>query len=184
MRTMKITRLLPPTGDEAIRFKGTLSTYYLTPNEYNPRTEGARVLIREQAGAHTLIDVTVPPGASGSGCGPRDGWRIGIRGQYSSVVTTFTYTNRTNALPPACIPGSAGGILTLKYVDALRPPPIYSTIQLQGVFTNAGIPSVPALPVQTTVVLGQTSALEQAGHCVQLHFGTLVGKGSGANLLP
>jgi hypothetical protein len=58
------------------------------------------VLTDEDAGGAPVYDVTLPDRATAfqQGCDPRDGW------------VASGYVNRSNALPPACLPGSAQGL--------------------------------------------------------------------------
>jgi len=61
--------------------------------------------IVDRASSETaVVELTGPAALRGRapGCGPRDGWRKVPRG--------FVYRNETDALPPACTPGSAGGV--------------------------------------------------------------------------
>ena len=51
--------------------------------------------------------LAVPPGGLGTGCAPKDGWIILGGGSYR-------YRNKSNAFPPACVPGSANGLTEVR----------------------------------------------------------------------
>jgi hypothetical protein len=64
-------------------------------------TRPVRMIVTDSgAGDTTLYDITLPDRATASqhACDPRDGW-------FGSG-----YVNKSNALPPACVPGSAQGL--------------------------------------------------------------------------
>jgi hypothetical protein len=52
--------------------------------------------------------LAVPPGGPGSGCAPKDGWVVSANG------ASFRYRNDSNALPPACVAGSANGLTDVR----------------------------------------------------------------------
>ena len=76
--------------------------------DYDPRRLGAQIRIIDRSLPETpILDLTAAtaiPG--GSGCGHGDGWH--------RVRNGFVYRNGTGALPPGCIPGSAGGLRRLR----------------------------------------------------------------------
>ncbi len=96
-----------------------------------------RVLVTDEgAGGATLFDVTLPDDVTASqhGCGPRDGW---VRNGY---------VNRSNALPPDCVAGSAHGLqkLTARWTGA-------ADVKVQAKKTS--IPAVVG-PVRVTLYDG------------------------------
>jgi hypothetical protein len=98
----------PPLGDEAVQIVGHGFTGV---HVVDAASEGLSVVIVDQgASGAVVVDLVgnnmIPPGLRGTGCDPRDGWvQKGYR---------FTYKNYSNALPPACSPGSAQGLRSAK----------------------------------------------------------------------
>ena len=97
------SKLGPPAGDERLTLKG------LAKSSSTLISDGLRVLVTDDgAGGAPLFDVTVPDWATANqgGCDPRDGYIL--RGNLRR------YVNYSGALPPACTPGSAGGLRLLE----------------------------------------------------------------------
>lgn len=71
---------------------------------------GFQLLVEDDHAAYApLVEwsartLAIPAGAVGSGCGPKDGWTAAATG------SSYRYRNVSNALPPACLPGSANGL--------------------------------------------------------------------------
>ena len=79
-----------------------------TPPVFAPVLQG--VMLGAVSGLGPVTGYDVPPGAKGSGgCGPDDGWR--------HAGYTWTYVNKTGALPPLCEPASANGLRKVKMRD-------------------------------------------------------------------
>jgi hypothetical protein len=73
----------------------------------DPSASGVQVRLADAGGA--LLEVFVPPAAAGLPCGQGDGWTL--------KNATHVYANRSGALPPLCLPGSAQGLSSLKLTD-------------------------------------------------------------------
>jgi hypothetical protein len=175
---LTVKKILPPAGDEAITFRGSIVDPPLAPGAYDPSVDGAEIAL---TGAGVLYQRAapgaVPPGLVGTGCGPLDGWKVSGR----SPSRSFTYRNLTNALPPACLAGSANGLRVLKLKDRLARD---HTLQVQLTVKNATLPPVPGPPVVMTFVLGQSPAAGQAGRCARMTFANGTISGSTARYAP
>lgn len=131
-------------GRSTIAVLGSIAQIRLGRRHYDPRRDGVAIRIVDRSIPETpILDLTataILPG--GPGCGSRDGWR--------RVGNGFTYRNETNALPPACIPGSAGGLtrMRLRKVSAAR-----SGIRYAIDLATEWHPVSPAR-IATTLVLG------------------------------
>jgi hypothetical protein len=73
----------------------------------DPSASGVQVWLADGGGA--LLDVFVPGAAAGLPCGTGDGWSV--------KGASFAYANRSGALPPLCLPGSAQGLGSLRITD-------------------------------------------------------------------
>jgi hypothetical protein len=83
--------------------------------DVSPDTDGLRLVVAERTGVTVtgLLDVTLPAGLRGGPevCVPADGWRP------NRPRTSFSYSNRSGAVPPACDPASARGVSKLKLTN-------------------------------------------------------------------
>src|SRR5262249_44319787 len=97
-----------PSGDQAFRISGTAYVPAGYPPSYEPPIQG--VTLTATSGTVLAAAFVVPGGGAppNAGCGPKDGWKQ--RG------TTYTYTNESNLLPPACTT-SANGLRKAKLAD-------------------------------------------------------------------
>ncbi len=73
----------------------------------DPSASGVQVRLADANGA--LLDVFVPGAGAGLPCGTSDGWSV--------KGTSFSYANRSGALPPGCAAGSAQGLSSLRITD-------------------------------------------------------------------
>jgi hypothetical protein len=73
----------------------------------DPSTSGVQLRVADAKGA--LLDVAVPGALGGAPCGSGDGW--------TQKGTSFSYANRSGALPPLCVSGSAQGLSSLRLDD-------------------------------------------------------------------
>jgi cysteine-rich repeat protein len=158
---MTFKKLGAPLGDEGFVFKGKIVAPPLAPGEYAPSSEGMEIALHTQ---DLVYARAVPPGLVGGGCDVKDGWKV----RPSAAV----YKNVSGALPPGCAPGSANGLRTVKVKDRLAKD---GTMQVRVKARNATIPTVPAPPLQASIVLGQSPAAGAAGHCGQITFSKAVG---------
>ncbi|HEV7732876.1 MAG TPA: right-handed parallel beta-helix repeat-containing protein [Candidatus Binatia bacterium] len=154
--TLTFAKVGGTSGDEKLTVTGTVSLPAGTPTTLDPVTQGLQLLI-DQPGMPpiaflrlTAVNGPIPPGAPGNGCDPKDGWK------------GTTYTNRSGAvLPPACPPGSAQGLRSVKLKDRrAKGKGIGVTAKVSG----ATLPA-PTAPVRITIVFGASPEAGAAGLC-------------------
>jgi hypothetical protein len=155
-----------PVGDEGLAFKGKILLPPLEHLEWNPSTDGFELALTTTSLVYGIFGTTaLPPGPPGSGCDPmRDGWKV--------KPGLYVYKNASNALPPACIPGSANGVRVVKVKDKLDRD---ATIQFRVKARNASMSVAPAPPLTATVILGTSPAAGAAGRCGQITFTGAIG---------
>jgi len=121
------------------------------PLDYDPAEDGFTLATGAAA-------VVVGP-ATGGGCRHADGWHE----QNGATTATYTYRNASGALRPACAPGSADGLRSIRVVDALaRDGTVRVQLKAKGapIQTTAGTFAV-------TLVFGDESAAAR-GACARL----------------
>jgi hypothetical protein len=169
---VKLSRLGAPLGDESLRLKGKL--FFAQGIPLASLDGGAQILVEDLgAGAATVFDLThatTPiPSSSVAPCGDRDGWTTkGARTQYR---------NRSGSLdPPACNLGSAHGLTSLRYKER-------STLDLDwnASASRSSLGSVVG-PLRVTLVLDDTEAAGDAGHCGVSPALTCEANGSGTTM--
>jgi len=139
---------------ERMRFKGVLPFAVGAGQAYQPHLDGAQVRIRRLPyGDVMTLDSSatpIPPQSAGVCLAQRDGWKATAR--------KTTYRNKSNALPPACTPGSAQGLQQLSF--SLKPSTGTTTVQLStaGVAAGSG-------PVE--VIIGADTTM---GGCARVVF--------------
>jgi len=91
-------------GKDALKLHGTIGNDVL-----DPAHQGMTLTLLDTGASsgQAAWVVAIPSGGPGTGCGPRDGWKLGSRG-------TAVYRNVSGAFPPACAPGSASGLVTAR----------------------------------------------------------------------
>jgi len=134
--------------------------------EWDPSSDGLELALTTTGLVYGIFGTTaLPPGPPGSGCDPaRDGWKV--------KPGSYVYKNVSNALPPACIPGSANGVRVVKVKDKLDRD---ATIQFRVKVRNASIGVAPAPPLTATVILGTSPGAGAAGRCGQITFTGAIG---------
>ena len=158
--TAVFKRLGAPAGDEGLSFKARVLEPPFAPGEYDPMVAGAEASFT----SGTLVyGLSVPSGPIGSGCGLLDGWKRSGR----TPNFTYTYKNLTNALPPACVPGSANGLRVVKVKDKLARD---GTLAFEVTLKNATLPPLPMAELTASIVLGQSPAAGTAGRCARVVF--------------
>jgi hypothetical protein len=118
---------------------------------------GAQVLVEDVgAGNAAIYEISagtdaIPP-ASSPACDSRDGWVT--RG------TRTLYRNRSTAVDvPACTPGSARGLRTLRYrTDSERDFSFRLAVRAASIL-------VPVGPLRVSLVFGDTAAASAGGQC-------------------
>jgi hypothetical protein len=149
------TRLAIRSRARSLSINGTAFAAPATIAAYDPRRDGLQVRLQRGTDDAMLLDLTataIPPGARGSGCAAGDGWR--------SRHGVDVYRNVSNALPPDCRVGSAGGLRTLR-ID--RRPAERGRFEVHA--RVAGVGSVTTGPVELTLVLGRDASAGSAGRC-------------------
>jgi hypothetical protein len=149
------------TGDARIRVHATGRFDELSQVPFDLPNQGAQVAVIDRNANTTLAAVTVPSGGQGTGCDPRDGWR------YDGA--SFAYKNRSNAFPPLCAAGSAGGLTRLK----VKRPGYPWDAEWRVTFKNVPLP--PAVPpglVDVVVVRGPGAYEDAGGACLALGTGS------------
>ncbi len=158
--SLRITKLDDPSGDEGLKLSGVLVFPPGAPDPFDPSAHGAQILVEDLGAGSMLFDLAstpIPPGARGDGCGPKDGWK------------GTGYQNASGALdPPACPPGSARGLRSLKLSDKRAKG---KGIAFVAKAKDATIP-LPQGPVRMTIVTSADASAMAAGHCATHTFGT------------
>jgi len=81
-----------------------------TASAADPAADGAQV--RLSVNGDVFFDLVVP--ADQEDCQNREGWKVKTR---ADGTVTYSWKNRSSALPPLCVAGSAKGMRKLKLVD-------------------------------------------------------------------
>jgi hypothetical protein len=140
----------------ALTIRGRLEFPLGEPTRFAPFADGLQLALVDTGAAATIVSLTasstaIPGGGPGSGCAPRDGWRL------------YTYRNVSGALdPPACTHGSAQGLRLVKLRDRRgRGRGIVFTARIAG--------AVPPLvgPLALTVVTSADPFAGVSGACAQ-----------------
>ncbi len=153
---LTVKKLGGTAGDEVLTMKGTLDFGAAFPDNLRPQTKGAQLLIHDIGSGNAVVfnlthhSFPIPPGPPGTGCNAKDGWK------------KLGYKNVSNALdPPACTPGSADGLKTLRFKDKRAKG---KGIAFAAKASKANIPTFVG-PARMTVVLGGTVVESLAGEC-------------------
>jgi hypothetical protein len=128
----------------------------------NPVVEGMQLALVDQGTGSTLAlltgDAAIPPGAVGSGCDPRDGWK-------QASGSTFRYRNASDAFPPACVAGSADGLT--RVTMRLNRRDSWDT-KVQVALRGVPLTTPPLGPMSAVVVRGLGGNQEVTGACLAL----------------
>lgn len=162
-----VTKLAAPDGEQGLLVKGTFNA---APSALpiDPAANGLHLYAADAQGA--LFDVSLPGGA---GCAEGDGWTTG--GDPTRRI--WKYRNRSGALPPACVPGSAQGISSVQIKDARQASK--QALQFKAKAKRATLlrdPSLPLTRVQVSLALGAqpspgvASPQARAGQCAEALF--------------
>jgi cysteine-rich repeat protein len=172
--TLTLKGLGRSAGSQAVRLAGR--TYYhavfgarLFP--FSGPAEGAQLLIEDLgSGGQTLFELssrTTPVPDDAASCGANDGWIVAGRSQ--------VYRNRSNAVDaPACTPGSAGGLQSLRTVQLNVSGVTEPKIRQFSVNASVHRANIPAAtgPLRATIVFGASAADAAAGECATRPFGS------------
>jgi hypothetical protein len=141
-----ISKLNTPAGDDKLKFKGSALVGATPP--IDPKTNGVRVLIQDNAGG-TILDALIPGGAYDALT--KTGWKVNGSG------TTFTYKSPT--------PGVLG-IVKVRVKISSKDPNLVS-FQAQG--KTGSYPVSPSqIPLKGTMVIDSPTA--ETGQCGEATF--------------
>lgn len=173
-----LKRLDRPPGERALLVKGYFNPATLIP-DLEPDVNGAHFLLTDANGI--LFEVNIPGGAPAdppaSHCGAKDGW---TRKDPLSGRTSWTYKNRSGALPPNCEdPTSADGIsrVILRDLTSTSKGAFQYVVRAKG----SALTRTPGLPIQqlqadlalgAQAPSGSASAAAIAGQCAETAFPT------------
>ena len=96
-------------GEQSLSAKGSFVPAVTTPT-IDPGANGVAIRLSD-ADTGTLVDVSIPGGAPGGGCDPKDGWTLKGSAPGTPGKKVWKYVNRSGSIdPPLCAPGTARGI--------------------------------------------------------------------------
>jgi hypothetical protein len=165
--------LTRPPGSQALTLTATVRLDAKQAAAFDPATEGMQLVIDDAgAGGAEILAFSSERGSAipgrGADCGSRDGWRARGRSQ--------VYVNRSGALAPGCVPGSAAGLASIELRrDARRPQEVRVKLRTRGSILAA----VPEGPLRVTLAFG---AAPSAG-CGSTHAFAAAGCTTGARRL-
>jgi dienelactone hydrolase len=170
--SLVVTRLDQLPGAQNLKAKGRFNPAVGAPI-VAPDIDGIHIRLSDSLA--TGYDANVPGGAPGSSaCDLRDGWKTKTAG---SGATTWTYRNRSGAIPPLCEAASANGLTSIKIKD-LRVTS-KQTIQYSVRAKKTAIAIDTASPLSLVSLdiamaaeqaLGEPSASADAGGCAHNEF--------------
>ncbi|MFN8641215.1 MAG: hypothetical protein U0802_05980 [Candidatus Binatia bacterium] len=139
------SHLASPDGQQSLLVKGAFNVATPSP-AVDPAANGVHLYAADATGA--LFDVSLP---AGPGCASGDGWTTG--GDPSHRI--WKYRNRSGALPPACVPGSARGLGSLQIKDARQASKQALQFKVKAkAATLLRTPSLPLTRIQVSLALG------------------------------
>jgi hypothetical protein len=155
-------------GEQSLLAKGTFVPAAVSPT-IDPGTNGVQIRLDDPA-AGTLVEVSIPGGAPGSGCGPKDGWKHSGAAPGTPGKKVWKYANRSGSVGPLlCAPGSARGIGKVIIKD-LGDGTLRYIVKGKNVTLSAA-PSAPvgslrfAVGLQSQPSPGVAGAASMAGQC-------------------
>jgi hypothetical protein len=167
---LNLKRLASPAGEQSVLVKGFFNTA-APPGAIDPATRGMHLYIEDSAGV--IYDVNIPGGLAGTGCDPKDGWKVA--GSASAPI--WKYRNRSGAFPPGCTPGSAKGIVIAFLKDRRNVSSTSLLLKLKAKHaTLDGVPASPITRLQASVAMaaqpafGVASPEAIAGQCTEALF--------------
>ncbi len=163
-----LKNLSRPVGTQGAIFKGFFNVA-APAQPVEPQINGVHIALEDSAG--TFYDVSIPGGLVGAPqhCDPRDGWSVS-----TGAKTRWKYGNRSGALPPACLPGSARGVSKIQLKDQRSGSK--AALQTKVKIKNGDFDRSPVLPltkIQVDLALGAQPAPGMAssqaidGQCVE-----------------
>lgn len=146
---LALKKLAGAPGQRSLLLKGLFNPASTSALPIDPSVNGVHIYIADDTGAN--FDVSIPGGLVGSGCGPKDGWKV--TGQPTQRV--WKYRNLTGALPPGCAGGSAQGLVSAFIKDLRNAPKAAMQFKVKvkaAQFDHS--PTVPLTRIQAVLALG------------------------------
>jgi hypothetical protein len=165
---LNLKRVSAEDGEQSFLIKGSFNPAPSQPLLIDPAANGLHLSAEDADGQ--IYDVSLPGGA---GCGSGDGWTtLGI-----GFKKIWVYRNESNAVPPACTPGSGGGVSSVQIKDKRIRPKGGLQFKIKGKSaTLLRHPTEPLTRIQVSLGLGARSdpgvatAQEKAGQCCEALF--------------
>lgn len=165
---LNLKRVSAADGEQRFLVKGSFNPAPSQPLLIDPTANGLHLYAEDADGP--IYDVSLPGGA---GCSLGDGWTtFGI-----GFKKIWVYRNTSNAVPPACTPGSGGGVASVQIKDKrIRTK---GGLQFKIKARNATLlraPTEPLTRIQVALGLagrsapGVATAQEKAGQCTEALF--------------
>ena len=163
-----LKRIGAPAGEQRFLMKGSFNPAPSQPLLIDPAATGLHLYVEDADGP--VYDVSLP---AGDGCAVGDGWTtIGI-----GFKKVWLYRNASNSVPPACTPGSAGGVTAMQIKDKRIRAKGGLLFKIKGKdATLLRHPVEPLTYVHVTLGLsarsapGIASAQERVGQCAEALF--------------
>ncbi len=136
---LDLKKLASPAGEQKILLKGFFNP---APSALpiDPAAKGLHVRLEDEAGG--FYDVSIPDGLAGdSPCDDRDGWTA----VFSGTTARWKYSNKSGALPPDCIAGSAKGMAMILIKDLRSAAKAALQVKLRA--KGATLDRKPAFPI-------------------------------------
>jgi hypothetical protein len=135
---IKLTRIDAPTGDETLRFKGTLDGVPLDPT-IDPVTNGVRVILETDSPGGAFVDVVIPGG---------EGWKSNAAG------TAWRYSNRD-------------GLQGIRKVRIKAPAKVSGRIKFAVRGKNLSFSGVDPASIKGTLIIDSPMAMDgQCGEAI------------------
>ncbi len=157
---IKLKQLGGVPGDEQLTVSGNLLFPPGAPAVVDPSSTGVQFRLADLGRPGTavfdlsLFTAPVPPGGKGSGCSPKDGWKL--------PGSSSVYANRSGGIdPPTCTPASARGLVSLRIKDKRT---TRGSVAFKVTVKGASI-ALPVTPLRAELVLGADAASGAAGAC-------------------
>jgi hypothetical protein len=136
---LTIKGLSEPAGEQDFQLKGFFNVA-APAQTVAPQADGIHLRVADSAGV--FYEINIPGGLVGEPqqCGSRDGWAV-----VSGSSSRWKYTNKTGALPPGCVAGSARGISIVQISDKRGSGK--SALQLKLKAKDGDFDHMPVVPV-------------------------------------
>ena len=117
----------------------------------------------------------IPPRGGGADCGStKDGWR--------GSALRADYRNVSNALPPRCLEGSAGGLQRLSVSRGLGTDTVRLKVRIDAKKLALPLAAVSGAPLRVEVVFGDDAAAGDSGNCASATIADCVTSRSGTRV--